>query len=90
MFGVSIPLRPEALGLFVFVKGRIEKIVFGEVAKSIKIALKPRQAFIYMKLDMKRIDSLHLDISAYTVGESILVIPKSKLKQQHLWTMRNW
>ena len=84
MIGVSIPLRPETLGLFVFLKGRIEKIVLGEVSKSINIALKPGQAFISVKLYMKRIESLQLDIFAYSLAESILVTPKMKLKQQHL------
>lgn len=66
------------------VKGRIEKTVLGEVAKSIKTVLRPGQAFLSVKLDMKRIESLQLDISAYTVAEAILVTPKMKLKQQHL------
>ncbi|GLJ45066.1 hypothetical protein SUGI_0948710 [Cryptomeria japonica] len=66
------------------VKGRIEKTVLGEVAKSIKIVLRSGQAFLSIKLDMKRIDSLQLDINASTVAESVLRAPKLKLKQQHL------
>eukprot|EP00252_Welwitschia_mirabilis_P019861 TRINITY_DN4707_c0_g1_i3.p1 TRINITY_DN4707_c0_g1~~TRINITY_DN4707_c0_g1_i3.p1 ORF type:complete len:1280 (+),score=267.36 TRINITY_DN4707_c0_g1_i3:562-4401(+) len=65
------------------VKGRIEKTVLGEVAKSIKIVLKSGQAVISVKLDMKRIDSLQLEITAFTVAEAILN-SKLKLKQQHL------
>ena len=66
------------------VKGCIEKTVLGEVTKRIKILLKHGHAFISMKLDIKRIESLQLDISAYTMEEYILVTPKMKLKQQHL------
>ncbi|KAH9324359.1 hypothetical protein KI387_004537, partial [Taxus chinensis] len=66
------------------VKGRIEKTVLGEVAKSIKIVLNSGKAFLSIKLDMARIESLQLDINASTVEDSILRTPKLKLKQQHL------
>ncbi|CAM6102061.1 unnamed protein product [Calypogeia fissa] len=66
------------------VKGRIEKTVLGEVAKTIKTVLRPGQALISIKLDMKRIDALQLDISSSTVAQAILRTPKLKLKQQHL------
>ncbi|KAJ7520459.1 hypothetical protein O6H91_19G006700 [Diphasiastrum complanatum] len=66
------------------VKGRIERTVLGEVAKSIKTVLKPGQAFVSIKLDMKRVEALQLDISAYTVAESIMKVSKLKVKQQHL------
>lgn len=66
------------------VKARIEKTVLGEVAKNIKAVLRPGQASVSVKLDMKRIEALQLEISAYTVAESILKTPKLKIKQQHI------
>ncbi|KAL2614065.1 hypothetical protein R1flu_025757 [Riccia fluitans] len=66
------------------VKGRIEKTVLGEVAKSIKVVLRPGQAMLSIKLDMKRIEALQLDISSSTVAQAILKTPKLKLKLQHL------
>ena len=53
-----------------------------QVAKSIKTVLRPGQALISVKLDIKRIEALQLDISAYTVAEAILKTSKLKLKQQ--------
>ena len=53
-----------------------------QVAKSIKTVLRPGQALISVKLDVKRIEALQLDISAYTVAEAILKTSKLKLKQQ--------
>lgn len=66
------------------VKARIEKTVLSEVAKSIKTVLRPGQALISIKLDVRRIEALQLDISSYTVADSILRTSKLKLKQQHL------
>ncbi|XP_024535104.1 DNA-directed RNA polymerase III subunit 1 [Selaginella moellendorffii] len=69
------------------VKGRIEKTALGDVAKSIKIVLRPGQAFVSIKLDMDRIYSLQLDIRAETVAEAVLKFPKiksMKLKEQHV------
>ncbi|XP_068669233.1 DNA-directed RNA polymerase III subunit 1 [Aristolochia californica] len=66
------------------VKGCIEKTVLGEVAKSIKIILTSRQASVKVALDMDRIEALQMKINAYTVAQSILQHPKTKLKQQHV------
>ncbi|MCO5579897.1 hypothetical protein L7F22_033762 [Adiantum nelumboides] len=60
------------------VKARIEKTVLG--CKK----LRPGQALISIKLDIRRIEALQLDISSYTIADSILRTPKLKLKQQHL------
>ncbi|KAH7421936.1 hypothetical protein KP509_13G082300 [Ceratopteris richardii] len=66
------------------VKARIEKTVLGEVSKSIKTVLRPGHALISIKLDIRRIEALQLDISSYTVADSILSTSKLKLKQQNL------
>ncbi|KAF9618719.1 hypothetical protein IFM89_002414 [Coptis chinensis] len=67
------------------VKGRIEKSVLGEVAKSIKMEMTSRQASIVVTLDMERIQTLHPSITAESVKRSILQYLK-KLKDQHIRT----
>lgn len=62
------------------VKGRIEKTTLGEVVEHIKMVLKPGQAYLAIKLDMKRIQALQLDVSAYSVAYSILGASKLKMK----------
>ncbi|XP_059626701.1 DNA-directed RNA polymerase III subunit 1 isoform X2 [Cornus florida] len=66
------------------VKGRIEKTILGQVAKSIKIVLTARLASIVVTLDLEGIQSSQLCIDAHTVKESILRTPKIKLKEQHV------
>lgn len=66
------------------VKGRIEKTTLGEVAKSIKTVLRASQAIISVKLDMKRIDALQLDINSDTVALAIVQTPKIKLKHVNI------
>ncbi|XP_058109980.1 DNA-directed RNA polymerase III subunit 1 isoform X2 [Magnolia sinica] len=66
------------------VKGRIEKTILGEVAKSLKVSYLPRREFVSVKLDKAKIEDLQMKISAYTVAQSILQHPKIKLKQQHI------
>ncbi|KHG07033.1 DNA-directed RNA polymerase III subunit RPC1 [Gossypium arboreum] len=64
------------------VKGRIEKTVLGQVAKSIKIVMTSRLASVVISLDMERIQDAQLHIDANVVKESILQTPKLKLKEQ--------
>ncbi|KAL0393419.1 UNVERIFIED_CONTAM: DNA-directed RNA polymerase III subunit [Sesamum latifolium] len=64
------------------VKGRIEKTLLEQVAKSIKTSQASRSASIVITLDMKRIQGAQLSIDAYTVKESILQTPRMKLKEQ--------
>eukprot|EP00850_Spirogloea_muscicola_P023482 SM000360S13676 [mRNA] locus=s360:20430:29808:- [translate_table: standard] len=64
------------------VKGRIEKTTLGEVAQHIKMILQPGQAYLSVKLDVQRIASLQLDITATSVAQSIMSTPKLKIKQQ--------
>ncbi|GFP90332.1 DNA-directed RNA polymerase iii subunit rpc1 [Phtheirospermum japonicum] len=66
------------------VKGRIEKTLLEEVAKSIKTSQASRLASIVISLDMKRIQGALLCINAYTVKESILRTPRMKLKEEQV------
>ncbi|XP_042427160.1 DNA-directed RNA polymerase III subunit 1-like isoform X3 [Zingiber officinale] len=66
------------------VKSKIEKTTLGEVARAIKVVLKPGQQCISIKLDMDLIEALHMGISAESVRHSILGHPKIKLKEQHV------
>ncbi|KAL4297038.1 hypothetical protein GQ457_12G029390 [Hibiscus cannabinus] len=66
------------------VRGRIEKTVLGQVAKSIKIVMTSRLASVVISLDMERIQDAQLYIDANVVKESILQTPKLKLKEQHV------
>ncbi|KAK1587161.1 hypothetical protein Q3G72_010241 [Acer saccharum] len=66
------------------VKGRIEKTVLGQVAKSLKIVMTSRKAAIVIVLDMETIQDANLCINADTVKESILQTPRLKLKQQNI------
>ncbi|KAI3468843.1 hypothetical protein Pfo_025506 [Paulownia fortunei] len=66
------------------VKGRIEKTLLEQVAKSIKTSQASRLASIVIILDMKRIQGAQLSVDAYTVKESILQTPKMKLKEQQV------
>ncbi|XP_020550632.1 DNA-directed RNA polymerase III subunit 1 isoform X2 [Sesamum indicum] len=66
------------------VKGRIEKTLLEQVAKSIKTSQASRSASIVITLDMKRIQGAQLSIDAYTVKESVLQTPRMKLKEQQV------
>ncbi|KAJ8756358.1 hypothetical protein K2173_025170 [Erythroxylum novogranatense] len=66
------------------VRGRIQKTVLGQVAKSIKIVMTSRSASVVVTLDMKMIQELQLSLDANTVKESILQMPRIKLKSQHI------
>ncbi|KAL8485814.1 hypothetical protein ACS0TY_027920 [Phlomoides rotata] len=66
------------------VKGRIERTLLEQVAKSIKTSQATRLASIVITLDMKRIQGAHLCIDAYIVKESILQTKKMKLKEPQI------
>ncbi|KAF5838071.1 hypothetical protein DUNSADRAFT_3440 [Dunaliella salina] len=75
------------------IKGRVERTVLGQVARRIKIVLRPGrsgggkgdgEAVISVTLDMSVLKSLQLDIDALTVKWSILNHPRIKLKEHHL------
>ncbi|XP_047946295.1 DNA-directed RNA polymerase III subunit 1-like [Salvia hispanica] len=67
------------------VKGRIEKTLLEQVAKSIKTSQSSMSASVVVTLDMGRIKEAHLQIDAYSVKNSILKsTPKIKLKEQQI------
>lgn len=68
------------------VKGRLEKTTLGEVVSSIKLVLRPGQAFLTVKLDVERCQALQLNISASSVAMSILQASRLKmhLKEKHI------
>ncbi|KAK3012475.1 hypothetical protein RJ639_007986 [Escallonia herrerae] len=69
------------------VKGRIEKTILSQVAKSVKIVMTSRSASIVITLDMEVIQASQLGIDAHTVKTSILQTPKIKLKDQGIHTV---
>ncbi|KAK4741842.1 hypothetical protein SAY87_025430 [Trapa incisa] len=73
--------RDDNVNVARVVKGRIDKTVLGQISKSIEIVQTPRSGSVVIKLDMNRIEELHLNIDANTVRESILLTPKIKPKQ---------
>ncbi|KAL5581146.1 hypothetical protein UlMin_013588 [Ulmus minor] len=66
------------------VRGQIEKINLGQVAKSIKIVMTCRSASIVITLDVDKIQNAQLSIDANVVQDSILRTPRIKLKQEHI------
>ncbi|XP_073114015.1 DNA-directed RNA polymerase III subunit 1 [Elaeis guineensis] len=71
------------------VRSSLQKTVLGEVAKAIKIVLKSSQPYIVVKLDMERIEALHMRISSQSVQQAILNHPKTKLKPEHIRVLGN-
>lgn len=63
------------------VKGRIEKTILAEIAKSIKEVYTAKRIFLEVKLDVAAINELQLDIDANAVKEAILRAPKGKAKE---------
>ncbi|KAK6935961.1 RNA polymerase Rpb1, domain 5 [Dillenia turbinata] len=63
------------------VKGRIERTLLGQVAKSIKIVMTSRIASIFIKLDGEKIRASQQSITADDVRRSILETKKLKPKQ---------
>ncbi|KAF4400135.1 hypothetical protein G4B88_021349 [Cannabis sativa] len=66
------------------VRGRMEKISLGQIAKSIKVVITSRSASVTVTLDMEMIKDAMLSIDAYLVQDSILRTPRIKLKQEHI------
>ncbi|GMN24464.1 hypothetical protein TIFTF001_000573 [Ficus carica] len=66
------------------VRGRMEKIRLGQIAKSIKAVLTSREASVFVTLDMDRIQEAQLSIDANVVKDAILRTPRIKLKQEHV------
>eukprot|EP01119_Soliformovum_irregulare_P009594 TRINITY_DN2305_c0_g1_i1.p1 TRINITY_DN2305_c0_g1~~TRINITY_DN2305_c0_g1_i1.p1 ORF type:complete len:1461 (+),score=465.40 TRINITY_DN2305_c0_g1_i1:140-4384(+) len=66
------------------VKGRIEKTTLGQVAAYIKEVFKPSTCYISIRLDMKIITALQLEVDTSSIKESILVSKKLKLKSKNV------
>ncbi|KAL5785731.1 hypothetical protein ACOSQ2_008123 [Xanthoceras sorbifolium] len=64
------------------VKGRIEKTILGQIAKSIKIVMTSRKAAVVITLDMKAIQDAYLCVDADMVKESILIF-LGKMRRGH-------
>ncbi|OWM68854.1 hypothetical protein CDL15_Pgr025041 [Punica granatum] len=73
--------RDDNVNIARMIKGRIDKTILGQIAKSIKIVMTSRLASIVITLDMDIIADSQLSIDANTVRESILQTPKIKPKQ---------
>lgn len=66
------------------VKGRIEKTELGDVAEYISEVYSPQGCYLSIKLDLKAISALQLEVTIDTIKESILRAPKLKIKDKHV------
>ena len=66
------------------VKGRIEKTELGDVAEYIKEVYTPQGCYLSVKIDLKAIAALQLDVSVESICASILKAPKLRIKERHL------
>mmetsp|Transcript_57027 Transcript_57027/g.130557 ORF Transcript_57027/g.130557 Transcript_57027/m.130557 type:complete len:744 (+) Transcript_57027:1921-4152(+) len=64
------------------VKGRIERTMLGEVARSIKQVFSRQGCFVTVRLDGKCIQDLQLNLTAETVRKAILQDSKLKIKER--------
>ncbi|CAL1403267.1 unnamed protein product [Linum trigynum] len=65
-------------------RGRAQRTVLGQVAKSIQIVMTSRSALVRVTLDMETIQEAQLALDAYIVRQAILRIPRSKIKEEHV------
>ncbi|CAI0437578.1 unnamed protein product [Linum tenue] len=65
-------------------RGRIQRTILGQVAKSIKIVMTPRSASVKVALDMEAIQEAQLALDPNIVREAILRVPRSKINPKHL------
>ena len=66
------------------VKGRIEKTLLGDVAKYIKEVYTPKGCYLEVKLDMKAIEALKLELTIQDVQRAIIAAPKMKVKEKNI------
>ena len=71
------------------VKGRIEKTELGDVAEYISEVYSPQGCYLSIKLDLKAISALQLEVTIDTIKESILKTPKLKIKERHIKVINN-
>ncbi|KAI8573806.1 hypothetical protein RHMOL_Rhmol01G0304200 [Rhododendron molle] len=82
---ITAPLdRDDNLKTARMVKGRVEKTLLGQVAKSVRIVMTSRSASIVITLNMESIQASQLCINSQHVKESILRTPKIKLKEPNI------
>ncbi|KAE9463493.1 hypothetical protein C3L33_04598, partial [Rhododendron williamsianum] len=82
---ITAPLdRNDNLKTARMVKGRVEKTLLGQVAKSVRIVMTSRSASIVITLNMESIQASQLCINSQHVKESILRTPKIKLKEPNI------
>eukprot|EP00117_Sycon_ciliatum_P006945 scpid14118/ scgid10259/ DNA-directed RNA polymerase III subunit RPC1; DNA-directed RNA polymerase III largest subunit; DNA-directed RNA polymerase III subunit A; RNA polymerase III 155 kDa subunit; RNA polymerase III subunit C160 len=66
------------------IKGRIEKTRLGEVTEFVEEVYLAQDCYVLIKLDLKRIRLLKLEVDINTVASSICTHPKLKIKYQHI------
>lgn len=66
------------------VKGRIEKTELGDVAEYIKEVYTPQGCYLSIKLDLKAIQALKLEVDIYSIRAAILKSKNIKLKEKHV------
>ncbi|CAN1772644.1 DNA-directed RNA polymerase III subunit 1 [Linum perenne] len=66
------------------VRGRIQRTLLGQVAKSIQIVMTSRSASVVVTLDMETIQEAQLALDSNTVQDAIIRIPRCKLKPEYL------
>jgi len=66
------------------VKGRIEKTELGDVAEYIKEVYTPSGCYLSVKIDLKAVRALQLEVTVESIRTSILKTPKLKIKEKHL------
>lgn len=67
------------------IKGRIEKTLLGDIAEFIEEVYHPSGSYLNLKLDLKAIQALQLEIDVYSVQRAITKAPKLKLSDQQLF-----
>jgi DNA-directed RNA polymerase III subunit RPC1 len=66
------------------VKGRLERTELGQICSSIREVLDKTECYISVELDQKRINELHLAVTARTVRNALLAQPKLKIKENDI------
>ncbi|CAN0927505.1 DNA-directed RNA polymerase III subunit 1 [Linum grandiflorum] len=66
------------------VKGRTQRTLLGQVAKSIQIVMTSRTASVVVTLDMQTIQEAQLSVDINAVHDSIARIPRCKVKSEHV------
>jgi DNA-directed RNA polymerase III subunit RPC1 len=66
------------------VKGRIEKTELGDIAEYIKEVYSPNGCYLTVKLDMKAINALKLEVDIESVRTAIIKTSKLKVKEKHI------